>query len=297
MNLKQLERFVSVAEIGNIAAAAERLGLSQPALTRSIQLLEDTLGSLLFERGARGVTLTPLGRKILPYARLMARERSRLMEAVDEFNGLRGGSIDFGVTDNLLDGSAAAVLQFQKKNPSVTVSIRSGPVSDLVEMLQDGSLDVALVTLGSQAIPDTLTFEPVFETMTSIVVRQQHPLSSRQRVSFKDLAREKWLIIGGNGAQEGLKRTFQRHDAPAPQHSIRCDSLSFIKSCLLADDFVAMLDQRYIADELKRGTIRVLTTETAVISLASGLIYRKDTPRIKTVTQFMQAIRSGARRG
>lgn len=297
MNLKQLERFVVVVECGNIAAAAQRLGLSQPALTRSVQLLEDTLGSPLFNRLPRGVTLTPLGGNILPYARLMVRERARLKEAVDEFNGLRGGLVSFGATDNLLDTSAAAVLKFQKAHATVTVAVRSGTVSDLIQALQDGSLDLALATVGSRAIPESLSFEPIFETMTSIAVRRQHKLGARARVSFQELSQEKWLVIGGSIAAEGLRNTFQRHDAPAPMHAIRCDSLSFIRKCLLAEDYVAMLDQRYIADDLESGAIRILTTETAAVSLASGLLYRKEIPRMKVITRFMQTIRLSAKRG
>ena len=295
MDLKDLERFVVTAESGNIGAAASRLGLSQPALTRSIHLLEESVGAPLFDRMSRGVKLTILGAKLLPYANLMLRERARLIEVIDESKGLTGGLIRFGVTGNLEDWAATSIAALRATRPDARVSMSTGTVADLLSRLQDGSLDVALSMVGNHAIPENMIFEPLFERVVSVVARAEHPLAKKPDLSFGDLSEAKWIEYGGTTTRNGVRRSFERRGFPAPLYTIWCESLSALRLCLLTDDYVTMVDSGYLANDIAAGNIRCLLGPEDDAHISAGLIYRQDSPRSTAHTAFIQAARRCAK--
>jgi DNA-binding transcriptional LysR family regulator len=295
MDLKQLERFVVTAESGNIGAAASRLGLSQPALTRSIHLLEESVGAPLFDRMSRGVKLTILGAKLLPYANLMLRERARLIDVIDESKGLTGGLIRFGVTGNLEGWAAASIAALRTARPDARFSMSTGAVADLLARLQDGSLDIALSVVGNHAIPENMIFEQLFKRVVSIVARAEHPLAQKPNLSFSDLSEARWIEYGGTTTRNGIRHAFERHNAPAPLYTIWCESLSALRLCLLSDDYVTMVDTGYLADDIAKGDIRRLLGEDTDVHISAGLIYRQDSPRSTAHTAFIQAARRCAK--
>jgi DNA-binding transcriptional LysR family regulator len=295
LDLKQLERFAVAAEIGNIGAAASRLNLSQPALTRSIHLLEESVGAPLFDRMSRGVKLTVMGIRLLPYANLMLRERARLLEVIDEVKGPTGGLIRFGVTGNLEDWAAASIASLRRVRPDVRFSISAGAVSDLLAKLQDGSLDMALSMVGSHAIPENMVFEPLFKRAIAILARGEHPLAKKPDLSLQDLADAKWIQFGGETTRNGLRNFFERAGVTAPQYTIWCESHSALKLCLLSDDYITMIDTEYLAEYIASGAVRRLMSEENDASVSAGLIYRQDSPRPAAHIAFIQAVRRCAK--
>ena len=291
MDLKELERFVVTAECGNVGAAATRLGLSQPALTRSIHLLEESVGAPLFDRMARGVKLTILGAKLLPYATLMLRERARLIEVIDESKGLTGSLIRFGVTGNLEGWAAATIAALGETRPDARFSMTTGAVADLLARLQDGSLDIALSMVGNHAIPENMIFEPLFERAVAIVARAQHPLAATPDPSFHDLSQARWIEYGGVTTRNGLRHAFERRGATAPPYTISCESLSSLRLCLLSDDYVTMVDTAYLAEDIAQGTICRLLSKDNDTHVSAGLIYPQFSPRSTSHTAFIQAAR------
>ena len=96
MDIRQLRRSVSVAELGSLNKAAEYLAVSQPSLTRSIQMMEETLDVQLFDRTARGIVLTRMGEELLPHARAILNERDRAIMAIQNLRGRGGETLSIG---------------------------------------------------------------------------------------------------------------------------------------------------------------------------------------------------------
>jgi LysR family transcriptional regulator of gallate degradation len=295
MDLKQLERFVIAAECGNIGAASTRLGLSQPALTRSIQLLEETVGAPLFDRMARGVKLTALGSKILPYAKLMVRERLRLKNAIDEFNGISGGVISLGVPGNLEAFSADTIVNFRKKNPDSRFSVNTGVIADLLAKLHEGSIDILLCTPGRHAIPEGITFEPLFDRTIAVVARAEHPLALQSTVTLKDLSTAQWLAYGGAVTVDGVRRLFEERGLTAPVYTTWCESLSLLKTLLLKGDFVTSVDEIYLLDEIKTGEIKRLLESEKGVTMKAGILAAPGIARTPTLNAYIQVARSTAK--
>ena len=146
MSLRQLETLVAVAETGSFQAAAERLGLTQSAISMQMKGLEDELGRLLFDRARRPPALNASGARLVPRAREILRLYAAFGEAarddVDVAGSLRLGVIPTASTGMLPDALAA----LNERYPRLAIRIENGLTSELVPRIADGRLDAALVT-------------------------------------------------------------------------------------------------------------------------------------------------------
>lgn len=175
LNLHLLEQFVALARTKNFTRAAEELHLSQPALSRAIQKLEDQLGRPLFERKPREVVLTDLGELLLE----RAREILKLME--DTFAELSdAGSrsrIRLGAIPTIAPYFLPGLLSsFAKGHPEVSVIVQEDTTESLIRRCGHGELDLAILAL--PVIARNLEVEPLFDEELLLVVPAGHPLAS-----------------------------------------------------------------------------------------------------------------------
>lgn len=145
--LTELRHFLLIAEHGTFTEAARRAHLSQPALSASIQRLEERVGAKVLDRGRRGATLTAAGEALEPRARATLSAFEDGVRAVAEVQGLRRGVVRIGggatVCTYLLPKTLAA---FRRRHPDVELRVREGVPDALMNDLHDGALDVAIVT-------------------------------------------------------------------------------------------------------------------------------------------------------
>ncbi len=216
MELRQLEHFVAVAELRSFTRAARRMNIVQSGLSMSIRSLEEELGTKLFERSARGVVLTPAGEAMLPEARraISAVDQARI--AVDATQGLVRGNLAIGVAQASDPGRLARLLgRFHDDYPGVTVKVVQGSAATLIDGVLAGEIDLALCGKPLNA-PDTLTTITLIRAPFVLACGPKHPVASRERVTLKDLARERFIDMNQGWAsrqltdrafgQAGLKR-------------------------------------------------------------------------------------------
>jgi DNA-binding transcriptional LysR family regulator len=152
--LRELEQFVAVATAGTFTAAARRIHLSQPALTAAIQRLEHEVGAPLFDRGRHGAALTAAGRELLPRAQAALTAFADGKRAVAEITGLAAGEVRIG-------GGATAVTyllppilaRFRRARPGIRLSVREGNTDELEQAVDDGRLDLAIITVDRHRRP------------------------------------------------------------------------------------------------------------------------------------------------
>src|SRR5262247_1414767 len=145
MELSDLQTFAAVARCGGITRAAGELNTVQSNVTNRVRALEMEVGVPLFERHARGMTLTDAGRRLLPYAqRLSVLSREALSAARDD--GVPKGPLAIGSMETTAAVRLPALLAaFHKRFPAVRLSLRTAPTADLVASVLDGALDGAFV--------------------------------------------------------------------------------------------------------------------------------------------------------
>jgi DNA-binding transcriptional LysR family regulator len=196
MDIPNLQAFVAVAENASFSAAAERLFLTQPAVSKRITALEQALGSPLFDRIGRQVSLTEAGRALLPRARhiLEAVEDSR--RALSNLSERVDGPLSFGTSHHVgLHHLPSLLRAFTGRYPAVELDIRFLDSEEACQAVLHGELELAVVTLPEPA-PANLTTRVLWDDPLAVVVGRDHPLAVRKRVSLDLLAQSPAVLPG-----------------------------------------------------------------------------------------------------
>ncbi|MET0791926.1 MAG: LysR family transcriptional regulator [Polyangiaceae bacterium] len=146
MNLERIELFLKIVDTGSVSAAGREANLTQPAVSRSLKLLEEEIGADLFDRQGRGLLLTAAGRALIPHARQLVQdsERARVQvqrAAKDAYFDLRVGSVDSLGTHVL----PACLTRLQSSHPDLKLKLWMARTQSLIERVERGTLDLAFV--------------------------------------------------------------------------------------------------------------------------------------------------------
>src|SRR5277367_6617894 len=186
MDLDQLRSFVAVARAGTFTRAAEQEGVTQPSLSQQVRNLETCLGVPLFERRGRSTRLTQAGEHLLPQARALLRQASETKRSVNALTNRVCGPLAIGAIPTVMPyWLAPRIADFQAKCPEVDVR--------LVEGLQEGQIDVALLSL-PLASPDVVCSE-LFRDELLFVLPPSHPLAARPHMDPSQISGERLLVL------------------------------------------------------------------------------------------------------
>jgi len=187
MDTEQLIAFERIAREGSFSRAAWVLGLAQPTISMRMRALEEAIGGRLFVRGSRGVILTDLGSSFLPYARRALEVLDAGVAAAREAQAGQRGRVTIGVLESLSGTFLGPVLaQFHAAAPQVEVLVRAGRHEQLMELLLDGVIGMALI---AWPCPDTLTTE--LEVLLALrepvvlVCGPRHPLARQPELTLE----------------------------------------------------------------------------------------------------------------
>ncbi|WP_193089766.1 LysR substrate-binding domain-containing protein [Advenella sp. FME57] len=162
MDLKQLKALVTISETANMTRAADVLNIVQPALSRQIKMLEDELGTVLFERGRQGMILNEDGKTFLEYARRILHEVEKAKAEIRPSSGAVSGIVNVGLLPSTSDLLSSMLLrQLQQQYPQIRITITAGYAGHLQEWLEVGEIDVAL--LYSAKLSSSLHVQPLVE--------------------------------------------------------------------------------------------------------------------------------------
>lgn len=245
MDQKQLERFVDVVESGSLSRTSKRLNVSQPALSKSLRLLEEQLGVRLLERGPRGVKLTVFGESFYRRARSVTAELRRANDDLDHIRGLLTGSISLGVTPGpgILDQIIPkAIVRIALKRPHLKVRVRSGTISELLVDLHRGDLDLLFTVLDERTKGPDLKIQRLFEDSFALVVRTGHKLLTQREISLKDLMSSRWVMLeDALPLWESVSRLAREENIEVPTRPIESNSLVFLREVARKTDFIGIL--------------------------------------------------------
>ena len=193
MNTKQLEYFLELAQVLNYRRASERLGITQPTLSKAMEHLENDLGFSLFARSGRSISLTPQGKAFVPYAQEGLNRIEQGIRAAMQRETLRLGCI-IAIANSVLP---EFVRLYQKRNPGALVQIHSAVSNDLQDMLENDKLDIVLCS-SSERYSD-ISFFPLFEQPLVVCMHPSHPLAGRTVLYPEDLLQQTFVIHTRNG--------------------------------------------------------------------------------------------------
>ena len=193
-DLRQLECFCAVARTGSFTKAAEELGMAQPSLSEQVSKLEQSLSSALFERLNRRTELTPLGEALLPKARALLEEAAALPQYLEKVRDGIGGLLRVGAIPTILPYFVAPALRgFVDRYPDVDLRLREATTVELLKQVQDGVLDIAVVSVPVDA-PGLVMCE-LFREPLYLAVPQSHLLANEESVHLRQVSNERLLIL------------------------------------------------------------------------------------------------------
>jgi DNA-binding transcriptional LysR family regulator len=246
MKFSQIRDVVAIVDQGSLRAAAQQLGLAQPALTRSIRELEHELGAPLFERQARGMRLTKLGEAFIHRARAIQSEVRRSREEFDQLRGLTTGHVSIGmsIASNIVF-LPAIIKPFQAKFGDVRLTIVEGLFPNLRERVADGEIDFYVGPVVDRPLPREFALQELFSNHRIVLGRLGHPLRGAR--SLAELSSARWIgtSISSNRDTE-MGSVFETHQLPAPDIGIEVTSALSIIMIAATTDLLAMLPRQYL---------------------------------------------------
>lgn len=225
MELRDLQYLLAIAEAGSLVRASERLGVTQPTLSKAVARLEHALRVQLIERLARGVRLTPPGEAVV--ARLVGIDvgiRDMMAEVRDIRQG-RAGPVTLGVGTGIPPGFVAAALRPLLAADCIEVTMIGGKADALLRAVRAGDVEFAVTVAPSQKAG--LAWRKLFADPMVPIAHKDHPLARAQQVTWSDLANAKWIVpVEGSSTQEWFDSQFRRRDLEPPTPSISLDSVA-----------------------------------------------------------------------
>jgi len=255
---RQLDVFVAVATAGSVRAAADRLFLSQPAVSMALAELERQIGSPVFARERGRLRLNDRGRDLLPLARELLERHAefgrRAQGAITEL----AGEIGVGASNtvgNYLVGDLLGV--FAAAHPGVSLRLGVANTARIAQGVLDHDFDIGCVE-GPVAHP-ALEARPWKEDRLVVCARPEHPLARKKRLRREDFAGERWVLRERGSATRALS---ERALAELPEGSIvlELDQSEAIKQVVIAGLGIACLPEVAVGDAVRAGRIAVLPT-------------------------------------
>jgi LysR family transcriptional regulator of abg operon len=297
LRLSQIRDFLAVVDAGSIRAAARGLGLSQPALTKSIRRLEEELGGVLVTRSVRGAQLTEIGRAFLSRARSVTAELRRAREEVAQLRGARAGSLAIGAAPGPALGLLPTALpRLRKRWREASIHVIDVSPPDVLPALRDGTLDIALsVRIGPLAEPNKeCLVEPLYMNEAVIIARRGHPLAAAR--SLGELTQAEWIRTGPPDYTPALPTAFRVAGLPPPRYRVGCESFLALSALVAQSELLAVVPWQIAAREEKAGWIVRVPVHEEMPSREISVFRRADVPLTPIAREFVDVLRQAARR-
>lgn len=292
IRLRHLHTFVAVAQQGSLGRAAEKLSLSQPALSKTLNELEALAGARLFERGRLGAQLTTMGEQFLTHA---VRILDALNHAGQSFSPAirqEPATLSVGVLTTVALGILPAILQrFHQQQPQTRVQVATLHNNVLLAGLRAGEFDVCI---GRMAAPDMMTglsYELLFLESLQLVVRPEHPLLSDNVTLSRALSFPVVISPEGTAPRRIANALLQEQGCQLPASLVETSATSLARQLALRYDYVWFVPSGAIKDDLLHQSLTALPITSLGSGEPVGMITRTGEPLSISAEVLMATIR------
>src|SRR5437867_3483413 len=266
LNARQLALLIQLAEQRSVVRAAEALHITQPAASKLLATLEDSLGVSLFQRHKRGVEPTWYGEIMVRHARAAL---TTLGQAQEEIVALRSGHAGRASVGTVVNPATnlvpLAIANLKRKHPRILVRVEMDLSNVLLEWLVAGKLDIAIARIGDTDTAGVLRFESLAAESHIIVGRAGHPLKRRHRLTLKELEDQSWILPPkGRILRQRLDGVFAGNGLRAPHNIVEATSLPVVTSLLQTTNMIAALQEEIIYPYRKAGLLTPLPVRVDV---------------------------------
>jgi LysR family transcriptional regulator of abg operon len=296
MKLSQLRSLIAIAETGSIRAAARRMGVTQPALSKSLQSLEEELSVSLVHRTSKGVNLTPYGQAMLTRGRGISQEMDRLKEEIEQMRGGQEGTISLATSPSpavLLLPQALA--RFHREHPAIQVKITESVYPDTLRLLREGLADMALGAHPQTArnAQSEFVVERLYENQLVVTGRSGHPQSGASTLA--ELLHCEWVLHGPEDGPGSLYAPiFRAHDLRPPAPWVISQSFISTLTLLENSDALSLLPERLIRRLAQQRPLMVLKIRDLMAHSDVSVVVRAQQPLTPVAQKLLQFLRRTA---
>ncbi|MFN4362014.1 MAG: LysR family transcriptional regulator [Hylemonella sp.] len=254
--LKQLQTFIEVAREKSVSRAAERLFVTQPAVSMQIRQLEEAFGLALIEPVGRNIQLTNAGQEFLIHAIAALGKLKDLEASMAEHVGSKKGRIELGIVSTAKYFVPMLLVRFNKLMPGIDIALRIDNRDNILGMLQRNELD--LVIMGRAPANIDCEATPFASNPLGIVAPPDHPLVRRKRMPFDALKDQAFVVREhGSGTRAAMERLFEQYEFPI-KIAMEMPSNETIKQAVMAGMGLSFLSMRTVRHELASGHLALL---------------------------------------
>jgi DNA-binding transcriptional LysR family regulator len=258
MNIRHLKHFLALVEYGSYVRASEAVHLSQPALSRSIQQLEQELGVPLFERGRLGAQLSAFGQVALPHVRGVIAANEALRQSIESIGGLESGDLAIGAGPypamGLLDKVSA---KFIDRYPGIRLHISNSNWQVLHKSLLDQELAFFVADVRELVADTALSVVELPSQKGSVFCRANHPLTAKPRLEWSDLLSYSLALPRLPTQMESYLQAISMPFGGIKRR-IECDNFAFLLSVVAGSDALGLAPDSMLADMKSAGLLITL---------------------------------------
>lgn len=293
---KRLLEFVTIADCGSITRAAELLNVSQPALSKSMSILEQSFGAKLLVRDRRGIELTECGKALIAYARSMNSILARATEQVTLMRKGMSGKLVVGIRPNAAVFIVPETLRRLKdKAPDIAVAAVEDLDASLEAELLSRELDMIVGPVSPSTQVDGIRNENLLEDPFVVIAHETHPLSGATGVNLEQLSEVDWVMPQERSAiLSQTQEMFSLAGTPLPRPMLATNSMHVLRAMVSGGQCVAVVSRQVALFEARSGGFSLIPIRTAMPPRHLGARYRAEDELPIIAGQFLQCLRTVA---
>ncbi len=292
MDFDQLTTFVEVAKLGNFSRAGQKLFRSQPAVSAQIRQLEREYGGKLLDRVGKSVRLTPAGEVLFEYAERLLTLRNESQRAVADQSSAPRGLLALGANEaTCLYVLPDVFAEYHRLYPDVQITIYRNFSHKILQRVEDGSIDVGIVTLPIKS--PSLKVHPIFRDRIMLMVSPSSPLARHKAVRMSEIAKQPLIFPKTGFTRQLLDKHFRPYRSGL-RVTMELPSVGMIKRFVAAGLGVSLISASFARDEVRAGEVKLVEIQDVELWRELGLVYRGDRSLPRAATAFIALIRQRA---
>lgn len=292
-DLADLRAFLAVADLGSFRAASDSLHVSQSALSRRVDKLENALGVKLFERSTRKVQLTTIGRGFVPRARNVLNELENALIGIQDVAEKLSGEVTIACVPSAVAYFLPEVIhQYHQQYPGIRIRIIDESSSEVLTVVARGDADFGLTYIGTQDAE--ITYQPLLNEPFVVALRRDHPLAARRTLTWAQLADHPFIRLAQGSGNRFLMDRALAHSAQQPRWFCEVQHVPALVSLVEAGVGIGVVPQLAMPQGRHAALVSKPLREPAV-SRDIGLIHRRGR-QLSPVAQLLYDMLMTARR-
>jgi LysR family transcriptional regulator of gallate degradation len=292
-NEHRLAAFVALARLRHMPTASISLGITQPAVSASINKLESSLGVALFTRTPKGMLLTEAGELLFFRTKRALAELRHVGAEIAALSGTMEGRVTVGVMPlgqmHILPRAIAKVIA---AHPQLKISTIEGNFDPLSAELRAGDIDFILGALRPLDDARDLVGEPLLSDKMAVFVRGGHPLTRLSKIAVADLLDAQWVLPSqGTNARKIFELSFAHMKAKAPAAVVETDAPAILRDLLLNSDMITAVSLQWFYYERMAGELQVLDFDLQKTARMIGITQRRESHFLPAAVALIDAIR------